>query len=312
MRINNSLKNQHGAALIVALFITTLVAIVAVAMMERLNIDIRSATLINNNIKAKLYADGSIAWAIEKLNSNIKRKKQNSITDTMPIKSPKDFVEKSEIYSVIYDQERLFNLNNLSNIENHRDFIRLLKIIDPTISETKAAELTIAVHDWISPTSNNNILNEYYNKQTPSYAAAHKLMSSVSELRLIKGFDSDLYNKIIPYITVLPELTKINVNTATPQVITTLSSTLTIDAANTIVNSRNQKPFESSAIFLQSEIAKNHNISDQKITTESSYFLIQTNVKIDNQKLTIYTLLHRALNNSKPNTTVVWQSKGTL
>lgn len=307
-----AIASQRGAAIIVALFVTALVAIAAIAMIERLRVDLRRTELILNDTKAHLYAQGSIAWAMEQLNSNLKRKKPDKIIDTMPIRSAVNSIENATVYSVIDDQESLFNLNNLTDLEAHQGFIQLMKAVEPTMSVDDVKNLITAIRDWISPAGTNNQLDDYYAKLSPAYVAPHRLMVSISELRLIRGITPKLYASLSPYVTALPEMTNINVNSAPPQVLMSLSPSLTSEAALAIVAHRKQHPFATTDSFLQFDIIKNNPVNDKKISITSSYFLVKTNVKVDHQEITLYTLLHRMLNNALPIEVMIWQSKGTL
>lgn len=310
--MQKKLSSQKGAAIIVALFVTALVAAAAVAMIERLRIDIRRSELILNDRKAHLYAQGSIAWAMEQLNANLRQKKPGKLIDILPLHSPINVIDNITVYSEITDQESLFNINNLTDPETHSGFIQLVHAVDPSINADDVKNLITAIRDWISPSGTNNQLDNYYAKQIPAYVAPHRLMVSISELRLVKDVTPKLYAKLSPFLTVLPEATAINVNTAPPQVLMSLSPTLSLDAVLTIINYRQQHPFVTPENFLQFDVVKNHHIVDKKITTLSSYFLVKTNVKVDNQELRLYTLLHRMLNNAQPIEMLVWQSKGTL
>lgn len=306
------ITSQRGAAIIVALFVTSLVTIASVAMIERLRMDLRRTELIINDTKARLYAEGSIAWAMEQLNANLKRKKPDIITDIMPLHSPVNKIENAHIYSTIYDQEGLFNINNLTDPETQQGFIQLMKAIAPNMKVDDVKNLIIALRDWISPTGTNNQLDEYYAKQSPAYVAPHRLMVSISELRLVKGMTPRLYAKLSPFVTALPEQTKLNINTAPPQVLMSLSPSLSLDAANAIVNHRKQHPFTTVESFLQFDIVKNNRLDDKKINIISAYFLVKTSVKIAHQEKILYTLLHRMLNKAQPIEIIIWQSKGTL
>ncbi len=306
------LASQRGAAIIVALFVTALVVIASVAMIERLRADLSRTNLIMNDTKARLYAEGSIAWAMEQLNANLKQKKPNTITDMMPLQSPVDKIENAQVYSLIYDQEGLFNLNNLTDPETHQGFIQFIIAIEPTMKVDDIKNLIIALRDWISPSGTNNQLDDYYAKQSPAYVAPHRPMVSISELRLVKGMTSLLYAKLSPFVTALPEATKLNINSAPPQVLMSLSPGLSLEAATTIVNHRKQHPFTTTESFLQFDIVKNNHIDDKKINIISAYFLVKTSVKMAHQEKILYTLLHRILNNAQPIEIIVWQSKGTL
>jgi len=304
-------SSQYGAAIIVALFVTSIVAIAAVAMIERLRIDMRRMTLLQNNSMAYFYAQGSIAWGLEQLNANWKDQKPNTVVDHLPLSSPIDEIANVTIQSTLDSPEGKFNLNNLINSDYDDIFLRLLKLAYPKFNDETAKSLLIGVRDWIS-TSENRSQEEYYLKQNPPYRSPHRPMVSVSELRLVKGVTADIYQALLPYVTALPDATKINVNCAPDLVIQSLSPTLSKESAQKIVLLRKEHPFASNDAFLQLDIIKNNTVSDTKISTLSRYFLLKTDVTLSDQHTTLFTLIQRTIKNSKPEETIIWQSKGTL
>lgn len=311
--LSNQIKrsSQRGAAIIVALFVTTLVAIAAIAMIDRLRMDLRRTELLLNDIQGNLYAQGSIQWAMEQLNNNWKQKKPNQIVDQTPIQSPTNEVDHATISSIIYDQEGLFNLNNLANLDYQDNFVKLIQTVHPGTNQENAQNIIVAIRDWISPGSNSG-LDDYYANQNPAYRAPHRPMVSISELRLVKGISAELFAALSPYICALPEITRININNAPAPVLISLSPSLSLESAKAIEQYRKQTPFATLESFLQFDIIKNNPIQESKISVTSSYFLVKTSVKVATQEAVIYTMLQRILKNAEPITLVLWQSKGTL
>ncbi len=304
---------QQGAAIIVALFVTSLVAIAAIAMIERLRINLRSTELITYNLQANLLAQGSLVWAMEQLNTNWRQKKPNQLIDLTPIQSPVNQVGNARISGTIFDAQGHFNLNNLSDAGAKDDFIRLVVAAYPKMGVQGAREITAAIAYWIAAGAINNVFDDYYAKATsPPYRVPHRPMASVSELRLVKGVTAELYAALSPYVTALPEATPININNAAIPVLMSLSPTLTRDAAKTIVMQVKSAPFPTTQHFEQFAIIKNNPIPENKITVNSSYFLVKSSVKVEQQEATLYTLLHRIVKEEKPTEIVIWQSKGTL
>src|SRR5258708_40202700 len=106
-----SLKKHKGAAIIVALFVVSLVAISSIAMLERLRIELRRTVLTQHATVGNLLATGSIAWAMETLNENWKKQekqKSDKRIDATPITSPQNEVDQAEIQSTIYGAEGFF------------------------------------------------------------------------------------------------------------------------------------------------------------------------------------------------------------
>lgn len=307
-----NLNKQKGAAIIVALFMTSLVAIAAIAMIERLRINVRSTELISYHLQATQLARGSLAWAIEQLNTDFRQQQPNQVIDRTPITSTINKIENADIVSTIYDEQGRFNLNNLSSSASNDDFIRLIMAVYPKIGMASARDMTQAINNWMTAGATNNALDDYYAKQSPPYRTPHRLMASVSELRLIKGVTAELFAALAPYITVLPEPTPINVNNAEPPVLMSLSPTLSLSAAQAIYNKAKKAPFASTQNFQDFDVIKNNPVTENKITVTSSYFLVKTNVKVNQLDILLYTLLKRSGSKDMPTEEVIWQSKGTL
>jgi general secretion pathway protein K len=305
-----SLHKQNGAAIIVALFVVSLVTIAAIAMLERFSRNLRSTELIQLSTTSELYAAGSIAWAMEQLNDNWKKQKPNQIVDQTPITSPESTVDHAKISSTIIAADGYFNINNLKNPDYEENFIRLIQIVQPHISAETAKNITLAVQNWIVAGRTN--LDEYYSKQNPAYREPHRPMASMSELRMVKGITPELYLALSPYLSALPEVTPMNVNNVSVPVLMSLSPTMTKASAENIIQIIKKTPFTDVANFQKLDIVKNNPIENSKISTLSHYFFIKTHVKVNEHETILYTLLHREIKNLKPLETVLWQSKGTL
>lgn len=305
----SSFKRQQGVVIIVALFFVALVAAMSYFMMGRLERDTRRTQLLLRNVKAELYAQGSILWAEEQLRTNLKNKKPNQIVDLVPIKSPKDEREDYKIYSIIYDAQAFFNINNLEKPEWQNNFKHLLMLVRPDMSEQKTIEIISAIKDWIMPGQQQNEFNKYYMSLSPPYRAAHRKMASASELQLVKGVTPEIYQALEKYIIALPEITLVNVQTAPAPVIAALSPTMNLETGRAIEKIRAQMPFVSTEVFSALDLIKNHPIESGKILVLSQFFLVETSVEIEGQHIMLYTLMERTGSDDKISIRVVWQSK---
>lgn len=299
--------------LVVALFIVALVATISYVMLSRLERDTRRVTLLTRNTQAEFYAQGSIAWAIDQLRNDWLNQKPGKIVDLIPIESPANTINGYVVKSRIYDMQGRFNLNNLVNPEMQTDFARMLHALAPKLSDAEVLNITLAIYHWIVPSQNEDELNRYYAELPAPYRPAHRPMTAVSELRLVKGMTPNLYATLKPYVTALPRSVMLNIQTASAPVLMTLSQTMTLDAAKAIVELRKMKPFVTVEDFMNLDVVKNHQIKADKITAISQYFLVETDVAIENQHLVLYTLLERAnmSGDGKATVNILWQSKGT-
>lgn len=329
------LRSQQGAAIIMALFVTALVAAIATAMISRLQVDIRRTELLQNANTAYLYAQGSIIWATAALDESAAKQKENPI-DRTPIQSPVDEENGVKIQSTIYDAQGSFNLNSLSESSAQPDFVRLIHLASPEIEEEQAKNIVKAIVDWITPSSNDQALAEYYVKQTPAYRAPHRPMVSISELRLVKGVTPALFETLSPLITALPKPTKLNINSVKMLTLMSLSPKITPEIAKKLTDRVKATPFLTMESLQNDELIKNNEIETNKLTISSNYFLVVTNVTVGQQLLTLDTMMVRGGGKetdkqaekkeaspetestktkeqpTQSNTVILWQSKGTL
>jgi len=309
------LKNptsQRGTAIIVALFVTALVAAAAIATLEHVRMDTRRTELILNMNQANLYAEGSIAWAKDQLINDWKQQQTGKVVDRTPILSAVNTVNNAKIVSIIYDAQGKLNLNNLTDTQFQALFTQLISVVAPDVDPAAAQNITLAVVDWITPGIHNSAYDQYYAALPSPYRAPHQLMVSVSELRLVKGMTPILYAKLTPYVTALPDKTKININSVPIPIIMSFSPSVTFATAKAFDNFRRQSPVANLNMLGNFTAVQSSPIGQSSLTVISSFFLLKTNVTIAKQQLTLYTLMLRLLKNNQPIVITIWQSKGTL
>ncbi|MEO8401436.1 MAG: type II secretion system minor pseudopilin GspK [Gammaproteobacteria bacterium] len=304
--------NQRGAAIIVALFITALVAAAALAMITRFQTDTHRTELLLNSNQENLIAQGSIFWAFEQLRNDIKQQQPGKIIDKTPIRSPTDVVNGAKVYSTIFDAQVKLNLNNLSDSQFQTVFTRLIQLASPKTDLATAQTITRGVMDWITPGISNSSFDQYYATLKPPYRSAHQPMISVSELRMIQGVNAEIFQALLPYVTVLPEKTKININSAPIPVVMSLSPAITLETAQALDTFRRATPFVSLDNLANFTVVKSSPIAQNNLTVSSNYFMIKTHVMLGDQHAILYSLVIRGLKDSQPNITILWQSKGTL
>jgi general secretion pathway protein K len=226
----------------------------------------------------------------------------------MPTVSSENDVDGYKISSTIDDMQGRFNLNNLSDAGARDTFIRLLRIVDKKLTLQKAQSLTDAAQKWIDVQApEDDELSQYYLHQARPYRSAHRLMANPSELSLVKGMTPELYKALQPFITALPVTTYINVQTAPAEVLAALSPAMTVDIGETVIKLRKEQPFNSEGEFKDLAIIRDKEIKEN-LTVKSTYFLVETKVATDAQKLVLYTLLERDSKEGKVR--IMWQSKG--
>lgn len=289
-------KALLGGALLTALFIMTLVAIVATAMSTRLQLDIYRTRLMIIHDKMYLASQGVTFWSLSELKNN-KNKFTQANAQGMVKEFPKNYqsiYQQVTLSGGLYDLQARFNLNNLLEKQYVLPFTNLLGILVPNLNTLDKKNFVLAIKNWLGPydlAQGNDVFASFYQSQKPAYNSSHQLMKSLSELRLVKDVSASFYLALEPYVTVLPETTPVNINTASPKVLMSLGNGLNSAQISELMMARG----ETGIIQLKeiNELLRKIDLPMKQITVESTYFLSISVAQSDEFKLKIYTLLKR-------------------
>jgi len=288
-------KRARGGALLTALFIMTLVAIVATAMSTRLQVDIYRTRLIDTHDKLYLASQAVTFWAFTQLD-NKELKFTKSTNEGMVAQYPKNLeslVGRIKLTGGIYDMQARFNINNMGDKKLIPPFMNLLShTVD--LNNVERLNLALAVQNWLLEYDlalGKDTYTSYYLSQKPPYYPSHQLMQSVSEFRLIKDVSSSIYQAVEPFITVLPDRTPININTASKKVLMSLGNGLNESQANELIMARGENGIKDMKQI--AELSKKIDFPQEQITIDSQYFLSVASATSDEFKINVYTLLKR-------------------
>ena len=297
----NRYSSQRGVALLTAILVLTLAVIAATSISSDHQLSIRRTENIVFGSQVWSYLHGGEAWAKVVLARDLDD--QNSYdhnSEAWATQLPALPLPGGYISGKIEDEQGKINLNNLLSGPEPDPLTRtrietLLTLLehDPTLIQ--------AIIDWIDPdveaTPPNGAEDDYYTGLEYPYLTANQPMQHISELRLVKGFTQEIYQDLVPYLTALPSNTAININTAKVEVIAATIPNLGIEAANSIAEERDEEAFESIQEFASHPLLQNQQVNLQALSTESSFFSLNSQVKIGNSFIKNESILNR-VNNS--------------
>ena len=290
-------QTKRGSALLSALFIMTLVAIAATAMSTRLQLDIYRTGLTLTSDKLYLASQAVTFWAMDALSiKNIQFKvsdKSGDLADFPPHLQHlyPDVVMKGKLY----DMQSQFNLNNLQDKKYHLLFFKLLENMHIKMSTAERKLIIDAILYWISPYQpgrGHDVYLDFYMKQNPSYLPAHQPMQSISELRLVRGINTGLYRALSPNIMVLPEITPININTASKTLLMSLGNGLNGAQVEEVIRARGEKGI--TTMEKLAELLQKLDLPRDQITIESTYYLSVATVSSGDLNLVTYAVIKRS------------------
>lgn len=271
-------RKQKSSALLTALFVTALAAIISVSVIYKFRLMVHLAQLNNFSNQTQLYLLGindQVEADLENYTTAWLQPNQPSPNLRMPLRiKPKRF-QNVVLMAQISDEQAKFNINILHSVNNQARFIHLVQIVMPELSLRSAQQIARNISDWLSEKSNTT--DQIYARRKPPYRAGHRPMIDISELLLVDGITPQIFNTIKPYISALPGDTKMNINSATPPVLATLSPNITLTKAKALYACR-----KTQGVFLNTDdynktcmVPLGLNAASE-ITTSSHYFLLQS------------------------------------
>lgn len=349
-------SSQKGVAIITALLVVALGTITVVAITKRQQLDVhreQNEAIIQN---ARSFANSGEKFATALLFLDHEaglRENTDSLDDDWAQTIPPISIDNMLLQGCIVDMQGRFNLNNLVDAEGvvvADQFETLKRLLTEVNIDVIKAD---AIVDWIdkdfNPTIPEGAEDDYYTGLTPAYRTTNGPMSSVSELQLVKGFSPSVeeeqedYKLLLPHIAALPTAngpTPVNVNTATPEVLSSLSDflkplgadlsrwetgayedypgcedifDLSADAApDTLAEAEDLEPYLFVQAFIDEAAPESGDAvvaNEGNLTVRSRYYQIRVDVTGGASTLTQYSLLER---DGEGRSKVIFRTRDTL
>ncbi len=269
---------QRGVALITALLVVALATTAAVAMVSRQHLDLRRTENLLGAAQADLYAQAVEDWAAVVLTRDRKDGPIDHPKEDWAIELPPIPVDGGTISGSVVDLDGRFNLNNLTaegaagELARTR-FARLLSLLGLD------ADLLNTTLDWIDGDLDTRFPggaeDDYYQGLERPYRAANRPFVHISELRLLKGVDGEVYRTLAPHVAALPQGSTINVNTATASVLQCLGPEVSEADAEKLIEGRGDDGFASVDAFMQHEGLAGRTVVPDGLDVKSGYFEVR-------------------------------------
>lgn len=291
---------QRGVALITALLVVALATVAAVAMAARQQLDVRRTANLLDGDQAYAYALAVEGWGSMILMRDAEDNQIDKLDDTWAQRLPPIPVPGGQLDGYILDLHARFNLNNLLNADGQPSepdlayFRRLLRALD--LNEN----IVLAVLDWLDSDPDTRFPDGaeddfYLNTERP-YRAANRPMQSISELRLVRGVDAEIWNILAPHVCALPTRTTLNVNTAAAPLLQALVEEFSTRDAEQLVEVRGEAGYASVEEFLQQELFAGRELESAGLSVTSQYFLVRSEITIGTARARLFSVVERQAN----------------
>ena len=304
-----SVRSQRGVALLVALLVVALATVLIAGLLDRGEL---TAARTRNQLRAEqaaAYTQGLEAYAARVLSQDQANGGNfDAADDVWALPLPPTPVPGGQIMATMSDLNGRFNLNNLDRkFDTQQIWSGKFKLLlgalklDPTVADNVAA--------WMNADPAASPGDAWYLAQPVPYRAAKRPFNHVSELRLIKGVDGDVYARLAPYVSALPEGTPINVNTASVPVLMTLSASMTEEMAQPIWQ-QGHAHFKNTNDVTTAQPTL-HAIQCQPCyDVQSSYFVASGEITLDGLPFVFYSLIERRTAGPGGGIRVIQRSRG--
>lgn len=297
---------QSGSALILALLVVAIVATLASSILWRQELWIADIGMQREKGILRGLVRSGTDWARAILAEDARMSAIDHLGEPWAQKIPLMPVDEGELGGFLEDQQGRWNLNNLVRNGKAEPFQfeimqRLLESLGLPV------ELAFALQDWIDGdgeiSATAGAEDDYYLLLSSPYRAANAMLSSVDELRLVRGFSPDVIEKLRPFVTALPEFSAINVNTAPREVMAALQQTYSASDLDAVTSRRERLPFRDLADFRGTLKNSSFDTREELLTTASQYFQATVAAKYKDSSIELVCMIRRQAGRTE----IVWQ-----
>ena len=309
----NFVKGEKGIALVIALFVITVLCVMVVEFTYLTRVDITMAANIRDENRALYVAKAGVHAALVVLKND--DNDYDALTDdwnklAMITQSPlaySEYLGEGGITVSIIDENRKINVNNIED-EDSTSLLQLNRLFELLEIDT---DLIDSIRDWIDSdhdVRDKGAEDDYYLGLEDPYPCKDAPMSTVSELLLVKGITEEIFygnedrKGIREYLTIHTD-GKINVNTAESMVLQTVgyieedewSFPISEDVAKSIIDYREgENVFEElSDIKEVDEMTDIYDKIKGQITIESNAFSVDVTGEVNTIEKMIHAVIKR-------------------
>lgn len=319
-------RREQGAAIITALLVVSLATIVVSALFYRQNLATRSVENRLALAQTRWVERAVIDWAqvILRVDDStfdhatdvwgtpvMQTELDETVTGGARIA---DQSKKAFLAGAMTDAQAKFNLNSLVNATNQpsptalQALQRLFGLVgmDPALASAVQARVLMA-----QTTTQDG-------KRVPPQAPP---LIRLADLLDVPGITEAMLPNLVPFVTVLPRPTPVNLNTAPAEVIVSVIPGANIGAAKRFVTQREVQPFTDLGKVMDAMGVQQGQGSQQQgqggqqrydatmVSLKTNYFFVSGVIKYDRVESQTETLLRRDGNRPNALVQVVWQQR---
>lgn len=289
-------RGERGIAAIVAILIVALATSASSYLLWYQSLAQRHVENLIARAQADAIARAGAAWAGAILRQD--DPKVDHLGEIWAQGLPPFDAEGTTLSGSLEDEQSKFNLNNLVPANGQGVNANALAAFQRLLGALQLpAELAGAIVDWIDTdqeiTQPGGAEDLYYLSLDPPQRAGNTPLADVSEIRRIKGMTDNAVKKLAPFVTALPIPTKINVNTAPPEVLEAALPGMSRGLATQIVDTRKRQPFTTVAEFAKLLTPEMAAAAPEMVDVNTKFFTARATVVLGRVTVSYRAILDR-------------------
>jgi len=304
---------ERGVAVITALLLTTLAVAIVASLFWQQQVQVRSMENQRLQLQTKWILRGALDWSTLVLDTF--RGGQYTGLDqpwATPLAETRldQYIERERVEGEnfdatlsgsVTDASSRYNLRNLAGdngpdeeqVTVFKNLLRNLQMQE-TLA-TRVADYVVATLPPRAVVENPEQPPPPPPPPVPRSTVTGKPISllQVDDLLAVPGFTPEMIERLRPFVIVLPiGKTRVNVNTALPEVLAALFKDMSVSEANALVVKRKQAPWQNDANFTTALSGRQVQAVDAW-GVNSEWFLVDSRIRLDRAALDAQALIHR-------------------
>ena len=305
-------RRQTGVALLATLILILALTLILGNIFYRHQIDVSQATGSLHGDQAVLLAISGENWARDLLSAANDDITTDHFDEDWAQAVPLMPVNGGTLSGCLVDLESRINLNNFASYSNaslkaerQSTAMGLVKLWESLLGDRGFLvdqKRVPVIIDWLD--KDDSLINPAgaeqadYSSFDPPRFPANTMVSDTAELAAMAGYSLAEVQRLMPWISALPEQTTINVNTAPVAVLMALSDGMGRDFVELVLDGR---PFLTLQDFYQAidiqlrvgEAVVAVRWPDKLVDVKSDFFQLNLEVTLGQSKLEVVSIMHR-------------------
>jgi general secretion pathway protein K len=293
------MKNQRGAALLIAMIILTLIATLASGMVWQQWRAVQVEAAERARVQSAWILGGALDWARMILREDARSAGPDHLGEpwATPLaearlstflaadKSNTDDAPEAFLSGSITDAQSRYNLRNL--VDAGKVVATEQAVLERLFESIAVAPATAArIANGL-----NSALNVGAGEKGSVEANAPLLPQSVSQLSWL-GIDEATIRLLSPYVVLLPVQTPVNINTAAAQVLAAVIDKLDLGGAERLVQARQRSPFDTLE-KAQPQLGSGIVLDPRRVSVNSNFFELRGRLRLVDKVLEERSLVER-------------------